>query len=82
MADRVLKVCEEAGEAAEAYSRLVGSNPRKFSCSKEELAGELADVIATALTAIVALDLDPIEELTKQRKKTEKVFKLLGERTI
>ena len=50
---RVLKLTEEAGEAAEAYIGMVGQNPRKgVTHSLDDLLGELADVALTALCAI------------------------------
>lgn len=50
---RVLKLLEEAGEAAAAYIGMVGQNPRKgITHSLEDLLNELADVAVTALCAI------------------------------
>ena len=50
---RVLKLVEEAGEAAAAYIGMVGQNPRKgVTHSLDDLLGELADVAITALCAI------------------------------
>jgi NTP pyrophosphatase (non-canonical NTP hydrolase) len=50
---RVLKLVEEAGEAASAYIGMVGQNPRKgITHSLDDLLGELADVAITALCAI------------------------------
>jgi NTP pyrophosphatase (non-canonical NTP hydrolase) len=50
---RVLKLLEEAGEAAAAYIGMVGQNPRKgVTHTKEQLLDELADVAVTALCAI------------------------------
>lgn len=50
---RVLKLVEEAGEAAAAYIGMVGQNPRKgVTHSLDDLLGELADVALTALCAI------------------------------
>jgi NTP pyrophosphatase (non-canonical NTP hydrolase) len=50
---RVLKLTEEAGEAAAAYIGMVGQNPRKGAThSLDDLLGELADVALTALCAI------------------------------
>jgi hypothetical protein len=50
---RVLKLVEEAGEAAAAYIGMVGQNPRKgVTHSLDDLLGELADVALTALCAM------------------------------
>jgi hypothetical protein len=50
---RVLKLTEEAGEAAAAYIGMVGQNPRKgVTHTLADLLGELADVALTALCAI------------------------------
>lgn len=50
---RVLKLQEEAGEAAQAYLGMVGQNPRKgYTHTLGDLLAELADVALTALTAI------------------------------
>ena len=50
---RVLKLVEEAGEAAAAYIGMVGQNPRKgVTHTEDDLLGELADVALTALCAI------------------------------
>lgn len=50
---RVLKLVEEAGEAAAAYIGMVGQNPRKgVTHSQTDLLNELADVAITALCAM------------------------------
>lgn len=50
---RVLKLVEEAGEAAAAYIGMVGQNPRKgVTHSQYDLLAELADVAVTALCAM------------------------------
>lgn len=55
---RILKVTEEAGEAAGAWIGVLGQNPRKgVTATREEVAAELADVVFTALVAIESLDL-------------------------
>ena len=47
---RVLKLVEEAGEAAAAYIGMVGQNPRKgVTHTQHDLLNELADVAITAL---------------------------------
>jgi NTP pyrophosphatase (non-canonical NTP hydrolase) len=56
---RILKVMEEAGEAAEAWIGVQGTNPRKgITHDRTEVAIELADVVITALVAIGSLDVD------------------------
>ena len=50
---RILKVTEEAGEAAAARIGAVGNNPRKgVTHTTEHVAAELADVAMAALVAI------------------------------
>ncbi|MFJ8690197.1 MazG-like family protein [Micromonospora wenchangensis] len=57
---RILKVTEEAGEAASAWIGTIGQNPRKgVTHTRDDVAAELADVVLTALVAIGSLGLDP-----------------------
>lgn len=50
---RVLKLVEEAGEAAAAYIGMAGQNPRKgVTHTQDDLLKELADVAITALCAM------------------------------
>jgi hypothetical protein len=50
---RMLKLTEEAGEAAGAWIGLLGQNPRKgVTHTREDVAAELADAAFTALVAI------------------------------
>lgn len=50
---RVMKLMEEAGEAAAAYVGLTGQNPRKgVTHTQDDLLKELADVAITALCAM------------------------------
>jgi NTP pyrophosphatase (non-canonical NTP hydrolase) len=50
---RVMKLMEEAGEAAAAYIGVTGQNPRKgVTHTQDDLLKELADVAITALCAI------------------------------
>ncbi|MEW2378997.1 MazG-like family protein [Micromonospora sp. NPDC047812] len=59
MTCRILKLTEEAGEAASAWIGLLGQNPRKgVTHSREDVAAELADVAFTALVAIESLGSD------------------------
>lgn len=63
---RILKVTEEAGEAAEAWIGVIGHNPRKgVTHTRDDVAGELADVALTALVAIESLGLDAREVLDR-----------------
>jgi NTP pyrophosphatase (non-canonical NTP hydrolase) len=56
---RILKVTEEAGEAAGAWIGVMGNNPRKgVTHTLDEVAAELADVAMTALVAIESLGVD------------------------
>ncbi|MDZ5447489.1 hypothetical protein U2F26_33105 [Micromonospora sp. 4G57] len=56
---RILKLAEEAGEAAGAWIGVLGQNPRKgVTHSREDVGAELADVVFTALVAIESLGLD------------------------
>ncbi|XVU22154.1 hypothetical protein ACQPZJ_33450 [Actinoplanes sp. CA-054009] len=67
---RILKVTEEAGEAAAAWIGLLGQNPRKgVTHTRDDVAAELADVAFTALVAIASLGLDPHEALTACTEK-------------
>ncbi|MFC0006661.1 MazG-like family protein [Micromonospora siamensis] len=56
---RILKLSEEAGEAAGAWIGVLGQNPRKgVTHAPEDVVGELADVVFTALVAIESLGFD------------------------
>lgn len=64
---RVLKVMEEAGEAAGAYIGMTGQNPRKgVTHTRDEMMQELADVALTALCAI--------QHFTQDARRTEEIF--------
>lgn len=53
---RILKVQEEAGEAATAWIGYVGQNPRKGRThTKEQVENELVDVAVTALVALQSI---------------------------
>jgi predicted house-cleaning noncanonical NTP pyrophosphatase (MazG superfamily)/NTP pyrophosphatase (non-canonical NTP hydrolase) len=57
---QLLKMSEEVGEAAEAYLGMTGLNPRKgISHTRQDLVGEVGDVIITAAVAIVQLTCSP-----------------------
>jgi NTP pyrophosphatase (non-canonical NTP hydrolase) len=53
---QLLKLAEEVGEVAEAYLGLTGLNRRKgVSHTRDDLMGEVADVIITASVTLVRL---------------------------
>lgn len=57
---RIMKITEEAGEAAQAWIGVLGQNPRKgVTHTTDDVVGELADVVFTALVAIASLGADP-----------------------
>jgi NTP pyrophosphatase (non-canonical NTP hydrolase) len=57
---QLLKLSEEVGEVAEAYIGLTGHNPRKgVTHTRDDLTGEVADVIITAAVSIVRLTGSP-----------------------
>lgn len=59
---QLLKMSEEVGEAAAAYIGMTGVNPRKgVSHTREDLVGEVADVIITAAVTTVRLSGGPQE---------------------
>ena len=60
LAARILKLVEEAGEAAAAWIGATGQNPRKGTThSYADVAAELADAAFAALVAIESLGNDP-----------------------
>jgi NTP pyrophosphatase (non-canonical NTP hydrolase) len=60
---RLLKVTEEAGEAAEAFIGMHGLNSRKGVCrSRDDLLAELADVIITAAVAMSGVTGGDVDE--------------------
>ncbi len=62
---RVLKVAEEAGEAAAAWIGATGQNPRKgVTHTRADVAAELADVVLAALVAVASLGIDPATALS------------------
>ncbi|MEV1080607.1 MazG-like family protein [Streptomyces sp. NPDC050211] len=57
---RLLKLTEEAGEAAQAYIGMRGQNPRKGTThTAADVTAELADVILTAMVAMHSFTDDP-----------------------
>ncbi|MGD0375667.1 MAG: hypothetical protein ABSB01_13930 [Streptosporangiaceae bacterium] len=60
---QLLKVTEEAGEAAEAFIGMHGLNSRKGVCrSRDDLLAELADVIITAAVAMSGVTGGDVDE--------------------
>ena len=55
MEAQLLKLTEEVGEVAEAYLGMTGLNRRKGSRSRDDLMGEVADVMITASVTLVRL---------------------------
>ncbi|MEU3355123.1 MazG-like family protein [Streptomyces sp. NPDC037389] len=59
---QILKISEEAGEAAEAVIGALGQNPRKgFSHTWDDVQAEVCDVITTGMIALRRLTPDPAE---------------------
>ncbi|RBQ17788.1 hypothetical protein DP939_23290 [Spongiactinospora rosea] len=53
---RLMKIGEETGEAVAAYIGITGQNPRKgITHTTDDLAGELCDVVITALVALASI---------------------------
>jgi NTP pyrophosphatase (non-canonical NTP hydrolase) len=66
---RLLKLTEEAGEAAQAWIGATGRNPRKgVTHSRHDVAAELADVVFGALVTITSLGLDPAAVLADKAR--------------
>jgi NTP pyrophosphatase (non-canonical NTP hydrolase)/predicted kinase len=67
---RILKIVEEAGEAAAAWIGTTGQNPRKgVTHEVQDVVDELGDVAFTALVAAASLGHDPHEVLTQVARK-------------
>jgi hypothetical protein len=57
LATRLLKITEEAGEAAQAFIGMIGQNPRKgITHSRADLCAEICDVILASLVALATAD--------------------------
>jgi NTP pyrophosphatase (non-canonical NTP hydrolase) len=66
---RLLKLVEETGEVASAYIGTIGQNPRKGqTCTREDVASELCDVVVTALVALATItgDADSAQEVVNE----------------
>lgn len=61
---RILKISEEVGEVAKAWTGVTGQNPRKgVTHELQDVADELGDVAFTALVAAASLGFDPRQVL-------------------
>lgn len=74
--DHLLKLMEEVGEVAEAFSRYKGTNPRKQPATGHmvPVVQELADVVCTALVAIVQFGFNPNDLLEQQMAKVKQRY--------
>jgi NTP pyrophosphatase (non-canonical NTP hydrolase) len=67
---RILKLSEEAGEAAQAWIGVRGQNPRKgITHTAVDVADELCDVIVTAAVALASVIDDPAAHLNVKLAK-------------
>lgn len=67
---RILKLSEEAGEAAQAWIGVRGQNPRKgVTHTAADVADELCDVIVTAAVAMASIVDDPAAHLDAKLAK-------------
>lgn len=80
---RILKVTEEAGEASAAWIGVMGQNPRKGATHiVSEVADELADVVGTALIAMLSLGQSPEAVMTRWCVKANGRLDLDGEPAV
>lgn len=78
VSDQILHLIQEVGEASEAWELFRGMSARKEqSGSVEDVAMELADVVATVLVGISLLGLDVDACLAAQAEKTKRRFPLV-----
>lgn len=71
----IVKLGEEAGEAAQAYIGMTGANPRKgVTHTREEFLAELADVVYAGATAI--------QHFTQDAAETERIIRAKLERLL
>jgi len=67
---RILKLAEEQGEVAQAWIGYTGQNPRKgITHTRDQVAGELVDVIVTAAVALSSVTDEPDAFLDAKLKK-------------
>lgn len=76
---RVMKLMEEAGEAAAAYVGVTGQNPRKrVTHTMDDLLKELADVAITALCAMHHFTQDEAVTRGYMAAKIDEIIKRAG----
>jgi len=76
---RVMKLMEEAGEAAAAYIGVTGQNPRKrVTHEMDDLLNELADVAITALCAMQHFTQDETVTRAYLASKVDGIIKRSG----
>jgi NTP pyrophosphatase (non-canonical NTP hydrolase) len=76
---RVLKLVEEAGEAASAYIGMTGQNPRKgVTHTRADLLAELIDVAITALCAVQHFTKDETETRAAVAVKLDRLLSRVG----
>jgi hypothetical protein len=57
LACRILKITEEAGEAAQAFIGMTGQNPRKgVTHNRADLCAEICDVVLASLVTLASVD--------------------------
>ena len=80
----LLKIVEEAGEAAQAYIGMTGRNPRKgISHTRDEVAAELCDVILSAAIALHDFTDDPEQMfLETVRQRSARVWLMENEGAV
>lgn len=67
---RILKISEEAGEVAQAWSGVHGQNPRKgVTHSVGDVCDELIDVMVTAAVALTSISDNPAELVDEKLAK-------------
>jgi NTP pyrophosphatase (non-canonical NTP hydrolase) len=76
---RILKIAEETGEVVAAWFGATGQNPRKGRThTRDDVAAELADVVTSAVVAMVSLGHDPAQVLTDAAGKLAARLDTLG----
>ena len=76
---QLLKVAEEAGEAAAAYIGMTGMNSRKGVCAtRDDLLDELGDVIITAAVAMAGIAGDADSARAHFRRRLDAVLSRVG----
>jgi NTP pyrophosphatase (non-canonical NTP hydrolase) len=76
---RLLKLTEEVGEVAEAFTGMHGLNSRKGVCrTRDDLLAELADVIITAAVAMSGVTGDKEEARSHLERRLAAVTERAG----